>query len=130
MIRVSKSIRNELDKVGLLRYRKNGFSNVEPNIVVTNREHVGKNVKTYYVVEEPEILLYLQMYDNLNLQKIRLDQVKTLLDKGLITEESIQRPKEYKPNAIVFQDNEGQYRCKKVTNIMITLGYWKAKKTV
>lgn len=129
MIRVSKSVRNELEEVGLLRYRRNGYNAVEPNFVVTNREHVGKNVKTYYVVEEPEIMLYLQRYENLNLQKIRPDQVKTLLEKKLITEDLIQYPKEYKPNAIVFQDDEGQYRCKKVTNIMITLGYWKNKKS-
>ncbi len=128
MIRVSKSVRNELERVGLLRFRKDGLSPVEPNLVVTNREHVGKNVKTYYVVEEPEILLYLQMYDTLNLQKIKPDQVQMLLNKGLITNDSIQLPREYKPNAVVFRDDAGQYRCKKVTNIMIALGYWKAKK--
>lgn len=130
MIRISKTMRNELERVGLIKYKKIGYNAQDPNLVVTNREHVGKNAKTYYVVEEPEILIYLQLYDELNipLQRIRQDQVKYLLDNNIIDENMIQKPKEYRPNAIVFLDDEGQYRCKKVTAIMVALGYWKANK--
>lgn len=130
MIRISKSMRNELEQVGLIKYKKKGYNAQDPNLVITNREHVGKNAKTYYVVEEPEIFIYLQRYDELNipLQKIRPDQVNTLLETGVITDDMIQRPKEYKPKAVVFMDDEGQYRCKKVTGIMVALGYWKANR--
>lgn len=130
MLRISKTQRNELERVGLIKYKRTGFHPQDPNLVITNREHVGKNAKTYYIVEEPEILIYLQRYDELNtpLQKIRPDQVNALLETGVINEDMIQKPKEYKPKAVVFLDDEGQYRCKKVTAIMVALGYWKTNK--
>ena len=128
MIRVSKTIRQELEEVGLIRYRKEGVRASDANLVVANREHVGKNAKSYYVVEEPEILLFLQRYETLNLQKLRPDQVQMLKEKGIINEENIQYPREYKPSAIAFVDDRGQYRCKRIASIMLALGYWKAKK--
>ena len=49
MIRISRTEKEELDRLGLLRYKKNGFDPVEQNFVVANRTHKSRN-KTYYVV--------------------------------------------------------------------------------
>ena len=60
MIRISRTEKEELDRLGLLRYKKNGFDPVEQNFVVANRTHKSRN-KTYYVVEEQNILLKIHL---------------------------------------------------------------------
>lgn len=127
MIQISRLQRKKLDEVGLINYKKVGLHPQDPNLVVVNKEHLSRD-KTYYVVETKEILLFLQMYDGLDLQRIRPDQLQILLDANLVNEEKIQRPGEYKPGATVFQDDGGQYRCKKITNYMLALGLWKNAK--
>ena len=128
MIRITKQQRIAMEKVGLLaqkRYVK-GEGWVDSNFVIVNRQSSGARKHTY-VTETPEILMYLQKYDGFNLQLIRPNQLKTLKSKGLITDDLIQKPGEYKPGAIVFIDNSGQARMKKVTSLMIELGIWKSR---
>ena len=73
MIRITKQEREALDSVGLIRYRRQYGKNIlqDSNLVVTNREHIGKNSKTYYVVEEPAVMKFLGHYEGLNLQRIK-----------------------------------------------------------
>lgn len=52
MIRITKSEKEQLDKEGLIRYKKKGQ---EPNIYICNKEHMSRS-KTYYVTEERKIL--------------------------------------------------------------------------
>ena len=127
MVQISRQQRDQLDRVGLIKYKKVGFNPQDPNLVVVNREHMSRD-KTYYVVEQKEIMLFLEMYDGLDLQRIRPDQLQMLMDANLVTEDKIQHSGEYKPIATVFQDSTGQYRCKKITNYMLTLGLWKTNK--
>lgn len=128
MIKVSKYERKELERVGLLKDRRVGLNPQDANYTVTNREHVGRD-KTIYVAEEPEIMLFLGKYDELNLQRISPAQYKKLTDKKILTNENTQFWGEYKVNAICFQDSYGVYRCKKISKIMLELGIWSNNKT-
>ena len=69
MIKISRSQRDALESVGLLKYRRRGFNPEDEKFSVVNKEHVSRD-KTYYVVEEPEIMLFLGFYENQNLQII------------------------------------------------------------
>ena len=126
MILISRSDRERLDNVGLLKYKKIGPNPQDPNFVVINKEHMSRN-KRYYVVETPEIMAFLQKYDNLNLQKIKQNQLDGLLEKKMVSVDQIQHPGEYKPNAIVFVSDEGIIRIKKIARSRIELGYWKTR---
>lgn len=124
MIKVTKAEREALESVGLLRSRRTGYNACDANYTVVNREHLSRSKKTY-VVEEPEIMLFLGKYDNLNLQRINNSQYNLLVSKGYITSQNTQCWGEYVPNAVCFQDWTGQWRIKKVTKMMFELGLWK-----
>lgn len=128
MIKVSKYERKELERVGLLKNRQVGLNPQDANYTVTNREHVGRD-KTIYVAEEPEIMLFLGKYDDLNLQRISVNQYNKLVEKKILNDANIQRWGEYKVNAICFQDSYGVYRCKKISKIMLELGIWSNNKS-
>ena len=127
MILITKDERAALDNVGLLKYKKTGINAQDQNFVVVNKEHMSRD-KSYYVVESPEVMLFLGHYENLNLQKIRKDQLKTLQDKKMLHEGNMQKWGTYVPNAIAFEDAYGQWRIKRITNLMLTLGIWKSNK--
>ena len=123
MIKISKIERAELERVGLLRSRRTGYNACDANYTVVNREHLSRSKKTY-VVEEPEIMIFLGHYEGQNLQRINISQYKQLWDKGLINRSNIQKWGTYVPGAIAFQDMNGRWRVKKQTNIMFELGIW------
>lgn len=125
MVKISKEERNGLEKYGLLKHKRIGFHAQDPNFVVVNKEHVGRD-KTIYVAEEYNIMVFLERYDGLNLQKIRQDQLDSLFEMGLVSEEDIQKPKTFNPKAFIYLDSTGQYRMKKITNLMIALGIWRS----
>ena len=126
MIAVSKMERKKLEEVGLLRSKRTGLDPQEANYVIANKFHKSRTKKCY-VTEEPDILLFLQKYDKLNLQKVKPYQIKKLKDMGLLTDNQIQLPGEYKPGALAFQDNEGQWRIRKNASLMTALQIWKNK---
>ena len=123
MISVSKAQRDELDRFGLLKYKKTGYKAQDPNFVVTNRGHVGRS-KHYYVTEEFEIMAFLQQFEKLNLQKITKNQLNTLKDKGLVKDNNIQMPHTYQPQATVYIASDGTIYCKKISQYMKTLNLW------
>lgn len=128
MIKISKSERDNLKRVGLLKDRRIGMNGQDANYTVANREHVGRD-KTIYVTEEPEIMLFLGHYENLNLQKINAKQYKQLVDKGILNSNNTQYWGTFVPNAVAFEDATGGWRCKKVTKIMLELGLWSNSKS-
>lgn len=127
MIRISKQEREMLEANGLIRYRKQWGNRItqDSNLVVTNREHVGKNSKTYYIVEEPHLMKFLGYYDGLNLQRINQGQFDTLVEKGLLDDSKIQHWGKYNPKAVCYENQFGEYRISKVTTLMLALGLWK-----
>jgi hypothetical protein len=127
MILITKDQRAALDKVGLLQYKRVGINAQDQNFVVVNKEHMSRD-KSYYVVESPEVMLFLGRYENLNLQKIRNDQLKTLQENKMLHDGNMQKWGTYVPNALAFEDEEGQWRIKKVTNLMLALNIWKSNK--
>lgn len=127
MILIDKWEREALDRVGLLRYRRVGRNSQDQNFQVVNKEHCGRNKRTY-VAEEAEIMAFLGHYENLNLQKINNNQYQQLVAGGLLTAENSQKWRTYVPNAIAYEDKEGQWRIKKVTKLMLFLGIWKSNK--
>lgn len=127
MILITKDERAALDNVGLLKYKKTGINAQDQNFVVVNKEHMSRD-KSYYVVESPEVMLFLGHYENLNLQKVRKDQLKTLQDKKMLHDGNMQKWGTYVPNAIAFEDAYGQWRIKRITSLMLSLGIWKSNK--
>lgn len=130
MIRITKQERDALEKVGLIRFRKQYGNKIvqDSNLVITNKDHVGKNSKTYYIVEEPTLMKFLGYYDGLNLQRINDSQFELLVEKGLLTEDKIQHWGEYKSNAVCYENQFGERRIVKVTQLMLALGLWKTNK--
>lgn len=130
MFAISRQERAQLEAVGLLKHRRTGAFRQDANFTVTNREHCGRD-KTTYVAEEPEICLFLGKYDLLAnpLQRLSPTQFKILTEKGYFNDKNIQHWGQYVPNAIAFEDSFGNWRCKKVTKIMIELGIWSNNKS-
>lgn len=128
MIKISKQERNELERVGLLKSRRVGIHAQDANYTIANKEHCSRD-KTVYVAEEPEIMLFLGKYDELNLQRISVNQYNRLVEKKILTPANTQTWMDYVPNAICFQDAFGVWRCKKISKIMLELGIWSNNKT-
>lgn len=128
MILINKSERKALDSVGLLKYKRTGHNAQDQNFQVVNKEHCGRD-KSTYVTEEPDIMAFLGRYENLNLQKINENQYNQLVTSGLLTANNSQKWGTYVPNAIAYEDKEGQWRIKKVTKLMLFLGIWKSNKS-
>lgn len=126
MIKITQTERDALDRAGLLQYRhrNKGGGMTDANFTVVNRQSNSRN-KHYYVVESPEVLTFLEKYDNMNLQNIRAEQLQALIEQGCITQDNIQHYGEYKPEATVYIDREGKIRCKKITEYMLAMGIWK-----
>lgn len=127
MILITKSERQALDNVGLLKYKRTGYNPQDQNFQVVNREHCGRD-KSIYVTEEPEIMAFLGRYENLKLQRVNDGQVKQLVSGGFLNDNNMQKWGTYVPNAIAFEDREGQWRIKKVTKLMLELNIWKSNK--
>ena len=113
-----------LEANGLIRYRKarGNYIIQDSNLVVTNKEHVGKNVKTYYVVEESNIMGFLGHYENMDLQLITQEQYDKLVQTGALKENKIQQWGTFVPRALCFINQFGEYRIRKVPHLMIPLG--------
>jgi len=126
MIAITKIERRNLEKVGLLQYRRKlkggGFQ--DSNFAVVNKFHKKRN-KHYYIVETPEVLAFLGRFDKLNYQKITQAQLEILKKDCHVTDDLIQVYGEYKPNATVFVDQFNVIYCKKITGYMLTMGIWK-----
>ena len=131
MVMINKQERQALDKYGLIKYKKvhNGVVVEEPSLVVTNKEHVGKNAKSYYVVESFPVLAFLGKLDGLNLQKVTDSQLEHLKEKGFLNDSNMQKYQTYVPGAIAFQNGEGQWYLKKIAKLLIEAGVWSASKT-
>ena len=114
-----------LDQVGLLKYKRVGYNHQDANFRVVNREHVSRD-KSYYVTEEPEIMLFLGKYENQNVIEITQEQFNSLKEAGILNENNIQKWREYVPKAVCFIDQYGNYRVRKITKVMVHLGFWKS----
>lgn len=127
MIKITKSEREALERVGLFRHKKTGYDACDPSFYIANKEHVGRNKHTY-IVEEPEVMRFLGKYDGLNLQRINDKQLDSLQKAGFVTEQNTQKWGEYVPGAICFEGPYGDYRIVKMTSMMLHLGLWKDNK--
>lgn len=124
MIPITKSERKALDNVGLIKYRRVGINAQDANIQIANREHMSR-AKTDYITEEPEIMKFLGHFENFNMQRISNSQLKQLKDKGMATEDNIQKVGEYKPTAFIYIKCNGTILMDKIAKYMIFLGIWK-----
>jgi len=127
MIRITKRERDELKRVGLLKEKlqpSRKHPSQDANFVVVNLSHSGRSKHTY-ITETTDVLIFLGKWDAVNcLQKIRPEQLNELKQKGAITEEQIQKPHEYKPDAVAFIGNDGQARIYKTASLMKAIGIW------
>lgn len=127
MIKITKSEREALEKVGLLRHKKVGYNACDPSFYVANKEHTGRNKHTY-IVEDSDVMKFLGYYEGQNLQRINEKQYKNLLDNNYINEDNIQCWGQYNPKAICYENQFGEYRVAKIASIMMFLGLWKDNK--
>lgn len=127
MILISKFEREQLESVGLLKHKKTGRFPQDPNFQVVNKQHCSRD-KSVYVAEEPEVLAFLGKWDMLNLQKISYSQKKQLVEGGFLNDNNSQKYGTYVPNAIAYEDKDGQWRIKKVSKLLLFLGIWKNNK--
>ena len=74
-------------------------------------------------------MAFLGKYDNLNLQRINESQLNQLISANMLNDNNMQKWGTYVPNAIAFEDKEGQWRLKKITKLMLFLGIWKSSKS-
>jgi len=126
MLLINKQQKKALDQVGLLKYKRTGGIQQDQNFMVTNR--TGKsNRKSYYVMEDFDVLAFLEVYDSLNLQKISASQFNKLREQKLLNDYNVQHHGEYVPRAVCFIDGSGQCRIKKDPKLMIALGIWKTR---
>ncbi len=127
MVKITKTEREALERVGLLRHKRTGYNACDPSFYVANKEHTGRNKHTY-IVESPEVMKFLGRYEDQNLQRINEKQYESLCEAGLITEENTQYWGKYNPKAICYQNQFGEFRIAKITSLMMHLGLWKDNK--
>lgn len=127
MVKITKTEREALEKVGLLKHKKTGYNSCDPSFYVANKEHTGRNKHTY-IVESPEVMKFLGRYENQNLQRINEKQYESLCEAGLVHEKNTQYWGQYNPKAICYQSQFGDFRVAKITPIMMHLGLWKDNK--
>ena len=73
-------------------------------------------------------MAFLGHYENLNLQKLNESQINQLVSANMLNDNNMQKWGTYVPNAIAFEDREGQWRVKKITKVMLFLNIWKSSK--
>lgn len=127
MVKITKSEREALERVGLLRHKKVGYNACDPSFYVANKEHTGRNKHTY-IVESPEVMKFLGRYEDQNLQRINEKQYESLCEAGLVNEKNTQYWGQYNPKAICYQSQFGEFRIAKITPLMMHLGLWKDNK--
>ena len=71
------------------------------------------------------IMTVLGLFENLPLQKITYKQFEELRKVKLLDNKVIQFWGSYVPNALAFEDEEGQWRIMKKTALMKHLKIWK-----
>lgn len=129
MLLISRRDKDKLENLGLLKHKRTGINYQDANFQVANREHPGRS-KTYYVVENKEILTALGKFEMCdNLQKITKDQLNQLKSASLISEEEIQYDGEYVHKAAAYVAENGDVYIHKVAKFLLFLGIWKNGKS-
>lgn len=119
MIQVSKEQIQKLRQLNLLKDGLNG----DRNYCILNDKN--SKSKTYYVYADFAIMTVLGLFENLPLQKITYKQFEELRKVKLLDNKVIQFWGLYVPNALAFEDEEGQWRIMKKTALMKHLKIWK-----
>ena len=117
---INKFDKKRLEKVGLWKHKQSGKNSQESNFSVCNKQHNSRS-KTYYVVENLDVMRFLEMWDKANVMKISQQQFEDLLQKKIISEDNIQKYNEYVVNAKCFIANNGDIYVAKDKKIMLAL---------
>lgn len=120
MILINKFDKKRLEKVGLWRHERKGRFSQESNFSVCNKQH-NSRAKTYYVVEEVDVMRFLQMWDKANVINISQKQLNDLKLKKIINEHNIQHYNEYIVGAKCFIANNGKIYVAREKRTMLAL---------
>lgn len=120
MIPINKFDKKRLEKVGLWRHKREGRHSQESNFSVCNKRHKSR-AKTYYIVEEIDVMRFLGMWNNANVKKISQKQFDILKEKNIINDRNIQKYDEYVEHAKCFFDKNGDIYVAKERKILLTL---------
>ena len=120
MLPINKFDKKRLEKVGLWRHKREGRYSQESNFSVCNKKHKSR-AKTYYVVEELNVLRFLGMWDIANVQKISEEQFNDLKQKNILNEHNIQKYNEYVEKAKCFFDKNGDIYVARDRKILLAL---------
>ena len=125
MLPISRSERDKLEKIGLLKSKRDGISVQDPNYSIANRR--SSKSKTYFLVENPTEMRFLGYFIDNGICKISKNQYDFLIKEGSIEEDKIQIEGTYVPQALCYYWGENNIWVVKDQKIMIKLGYWKIK---
>ena len=118
---INKYDKKRLEKVGLWKHKRNGRHSQESNFSVCNKQH-NSRAKTYYVVEDPEIMRFLGIWEKGNVVKINQEQFKKLQELKILHEKNIQKYNTYIPYAKCFISNTGDIYISREKKILSALG--------
>lgn len=113
MERITKFERERLEQVGLWKHRN---KHREGNFSVTNKFHKSR-AKTYYVIEEYNLMRRIERWEKANVIKITEKQLEKLKEKKMVFEKSIQTYDNYNPKANCFISHNGDIYVVKSENM-------------
>ena len=120
MIFINKFDKKRLEKVGLWKHERKGRFPQESNFSVCNKQH-NSSSKTYYVVENIEVMRFLELWDRANVIQISQTQLEKLKLKKIIHNKNIQKYGEYVIGAKCFIANNGNIYLAKENKLLSAL---------
>lgn len=120
MTLINKFDKKRLEKVGLWKHKREGRYSQESNFSVCNKQH-NSRAKTYYIVENADVMRFLEMWDKANVKQISSQQLEELKEKNIVTEKNIQRYNEYIEDAKCFIANNGDIYVAREKKILLAL---------
>lgn len=120
MVLINKIDKEKLEKVGLWKHKRQGKFAQESNFSVCNKQH-NSRAKTYYIVENEEVMRFLGMWEKSNVVQISLQQFEELKRKKIIDENNIQRYNEYVIGAKCFIANDGNVYVAREKKMLLAL---------
>lgn len=120
MILINKIDKKRLEKVGLWKHKRQGKFAQESNFSVCNKQH-NSRAKTYYIVENEDVMRFLGIWDKSNVIQITHQQFENLKKKKIINENNIQKYDEYIVGAKCFIANSGDIYVARDKKILLAL---------
>jgi hypothetical protein len=121
MVLINKYDKMKLEKVGLWKHQRTGKNSQDSNFTVCNKDH-NSRAKTYYVVEELEVMRFLGIWDKSDVIKINQTQFDKLKELNFLNDKNIQKYNTYIPYAKCFISNTNEIYIVQDKKLLSVLG--------